>query len=236
MAVAVRSADLDVTAEAEKLNEKLPPEPWAPWPGGWPNQIELAVLDAVFSIRARYGKAATETKGATGVRRVLDNWRCHRHESDLDDLQALADFRNKPDELARMLDSQSKTAGRLKAGVAAEVAHRFITGDGIHVRHAAQFPDVGEQQDELHKRWVTTPGLGPVTWSYLCMLLGHPDVKADVMITRYLQRVLELDRPPSSKEARSIVKQAAEGLDDPNVSATDLDHAIWSFERTWKGS
>jgi hypothetical protein len=225
-----------VAAEAQKLKDNLPPQPWASWPGGWPNQIELAVLDAVFSIRARYGKAATETKGATGVRRVLDNWRLHRHGTELDDLQALADFKNKPDELAKILDSQSKTAGRLKAGVAAEVAHRFIAGDFIQVRTAAQFPDAGEQQQKLRELWVTTPGLGPVTWSYLCMLLGHPDVKADIMITRYLQRVLELHRPPSSKEARKIVKQAARELTDPKVSATDLDHAIWAFERTWKGS
>jgi exonuclease VII small subunit len=61
------------------------------------------------------------------------------------------------------------------------------------------------------------------------MLLGHPDVKADVMITRYLHRELDLSRAPTREEARTIVTEAAERLE---MSSLDLDHAIWSFERT----
>lgn len=41
------------------------------WPGGWPGQIEAALLDAVFSIRARYGSPTT------GVRAVVSRWREH---------------------------------------------------------------------------------------------------------------------------------------------------------------
>jgi hypothetical protein len=219
---------IDLDGAAKRLARNLPPKPWMPWPGGWPDQIELAVLDAVFSIRARYGKPAGDGKDATGVRRVLDNWRCHREGADLDDLQVLAAFKDRPKHLAKILVNDSETAGRLKASAASEVAHRFATEGEPRVRHASQFPGAGEDQQELRRRWMTTVGLGPVTWSYLCILLGQPDVKADVMITRYLQHALKLDRPPSSKEARTIVKLAAERLD---LSATDLDHAIWSFER-----
>ena len=214
---------------AELLIERLPPEPWAPWPGGWPDQIELAVLDAVFSIRARYGKRKEEGKAATGVHRVLDNWRTHRATSDPDDLNALARFADVPGELVGILRSNSKTAGQPKAEVAAEVAYRFTSGDGLRVRHAAQSPGAGEDQQYLRNRWVSTRGLGPVTWSYLCMLLGHPDVKADVMITRYLHRELNLSRAPTPEEARMIVTEAAKRLE---MSSLDLDHAIWSFERT----
>ncbi len=220
---------IKVDDAAQRLTKKLPPRPWAPWPGGWPYQIELAVLDAVFSIRARYGKSEEESKPATGVRRVLDHWRCHRATTNPDDLEALARFADAPSELLGILGNKSKTAGRPKAEVAAEVAYRFTSGDGLRVRHAAQFPDAGKDQQELRKRWVSTRGLGPVTWSYLCMLLGHPDVKADVMVTRYLHRELNLSRAPTPEEARTIVTEAAERLE---MSSLDLDHAIWSFERT----
>lgn len=220
----------DLDSAAQKLIGDLPPEPWASWPGGWPDQIELAVLDAVFSIRARFGKRAEDGRAATGVHRVLGNWRSHQKGSDLDDLEALAEFHGRPGRLAQVLKNDAKTSGRPKAEVAAEVAHSFISGEGLTVRHANQFPDAGEDQKELRKRWVGTHGLGPVTWSYLCMLLGHPDVKADVMIRRYLQRVLGLGQPPSPKEAREIVTLAAKGLGKPEITATDLDHAIWSYE------
>jgi hypothetical protein len=220
---------IKVDDAAQRLTKKLPPGPWAPWPGGWPDQIELAVLDAVFSIRAHYGKRAEGGEPATGVYRVLDNWRRYRASAHLNDLEALAPFTAAPDELLGILDNDSKTAGRSKAEVAADVAFRFTPGDGLRVRHAADFPVTGDDQQELRKRWVGTPGLGPVTWSYLCMLLGHPDVKADVMITRYLHRELDLSRAPTREEARTIVTEAAERLE---MSSLDLDHAIWSFERT----
>lgn len=32
-------------------------------PGGWPGQIEAALLDAVFSIQARYGGPTTGVRG-----------------------------------------------------------------------------------------------------------------------------------------------------------------------------
>lgn len=63
------------------------------------------------------------------------------------------------------------------------------------------------------------------------MLLGHPDVKADVMIKRYLQGILELGQPSSSTEARELVRLAAEGQDKAEVTATDLDYAIGCDER-----
>ena len=54
------------------------------WPGGWPGEIEAALIDAVFSIRARYGT------GENGVRGVVKRWRDERGDV-LDDLRALAD-------------------------------------------------------------------------------------------------------------------------------------------------
>jgi len=39
------------------------PKPWPEWGGGWTGQVEAALIDAVLSIRARYGSSST-----TGVR------------------------------------------------------------------------------------------------------------------------------------------------------------------------
>lgn len=42
------------------------------WPGGWPVEIEAALVDAVFSVRARYGRR--ELGIATGVYGVVQRW------------------------------------------------------------------------------------------------------------------------------------------------------------------
>src|SRR3954454_24846123 len=55
------------------------------WPGGWPGEVEAALIDAVFSVRARYGN---RTSG-TGVYGAVTRWRAHRTVP-ADDLAALA--------------------------------------------------------------------------------------------------------------------------------------------------
>ncbi len=113
-----------------------------------------------------------------------------------------------------------------------EVAHRFVSEGALRVRHARPFPDPGDDQEDLRSRWVTTDGLGPVFWGYLCILLGHSDVMTDVMIARYLPRELTLDREPTAKEGRAIGMEAAGAL---KMSYMAIDHAIWSYERNLGG-
>jgi hypothetical protein len=226
---------IDIHTAVELLLANLPPEPWAPWPGGWPDEIERAVLDAVFSVRARYGRPRTDGQPPTGVHRVLDNWSAHRGASPgaeptppLDDLEHLAAYRDRGEDLAALLENRSTIRGRLKAAIAADVAVRFLEGDPP-VRHAADWPvDTGVSYEALKQCWTGTPGLGPVTWSYVCMLLGRPDVKADTMIRRYLHHRLGLPRRPTAEEARVVVLRAAERH---GCSPLDLDHAIWAAER-----
>lgn len=64
--------------------EKELPEERAVWPGGWPDQIEAALIDAVRSIRAEYGRAHNGVRGAVG------QWRTHRGTDRPDDLTVLA--------------------------------------------------------------------------------------------------------------------------------------------------
>ena len=50
------------------------PVPWRPeFRGGYPDEVEAALVDAVLSIRSRYGMSAT-----TGVRGAVQRWRDER--------------------------------------------------------------------------------------------------------------------------------------------------------------
>jgi hypothetical protein len=85
--------------------ERELPANWPQWPGGWPGQAELALIDAVLSIRTRYGRSA-----ASGVRRSVELYREHRAQERTDDLAALAGF--DPKQLAALLDNRQKTPAR----------------------------------------------------------------------------------------------------------------------------
>lgn len=57
------------------IDEKLPPD-WPEWPGGWPDQIEAALLDAVLSPSGRgtgrrtlvYGRRCADTRSSLVMR------------------------------------------------------------------------------------------------------------------------------------------------------------------------
>lgn len=77
------TTDHDLASLKLRLQEDLGRELEA-WPGGWQGEIEAALLDAVFSIRARYGGPHS------GVRAVVSRWRAPR-DCQADDLKVLAE-------------------------------------------------------------------------------------------------------------------------------------------------
>lgn len=175
---------------------------------GWPAEIELALLDAVMSIRARYG---TSTSGVLG--RVL-RYRSSTDRQPLDDLNSFAS--QDPDALRRLLGSQ-KSASRFKSDICIDVASRLIEA-GVSKSSDLQVADPKQRQ-----AWTGTRGLGGVTWEYFTMLLGHPGVKADTIITRFVAAALDLPQV-SAGRAHAAVSEAAIQL---QVQPRDLDHAIW---------
>lgn len=74
--------------------ETVGPEP-ANWPGRWPDELEVALIDAVFSVRARYGNRERKT----GVFGAVTRWREHRGKP-ANDLRVLA--ATSPDALRSM--------------------------------------------------------------------------------------------------------------------------------------
>jgi hypothetical protein len=208
---------METEAEVEKLVDRIeadiPREEWPTWPGGWKGDIEAAVLDAIFSIRARYGGENT------GVRGVVKRWRESRGEG-RDDLKALEAFEGREDELLEILQNRQKLgSGQTKASAAVEAAKALLKAG---VRTSSDIKGT----DEERIAWCSVTGLGEVTWSYARMLLGVPGVKADVMVMRLVGSTIA--RSVTATQARELVLAAAQRM---QVDATDLDHAIWSWQR-----
>ncbi|MGY2001687.1 hypothetical protein [Blastococcus sp. SYSU DS1024] len=179
--------------------------------------MEAALIDAVLSIRATYGRAADERRQASGIPRRITLYRAG-NDGVLDDLERLA--KADPVALATLLDNQQLTAQRTKASAMVEAARNLVA---IGVRHAEQ---VDAEDPAQARAWASVTGLGPVTWKYFAMLLGAPGVKADTWIIRFVSAAV--GRMVDAKTAEQLVKAAAVCLE---VSPTELDHAIWAHAR-----
>ncbi|KAD3515007.1 hypothetical protein GD627_11900 [Arthrobacter yangruifuii] len=204
-------SESDISTLVEFIQAELPRDLWKPWPGGWPEQIEAALIDAVLSIAAQYGTPEN------GVRGAVSRYRKAVGTDRPDDLARLAAY--DPDELQTVLNDQ-KVSGRTKASAIIEAAGNLLA---LGVKTAADL----DAHDPAQKRAYTcVHGLGPVTWEYFGMLLGKPGVKADRWILRFVRR--GLGRELASAEARSLLHEVADRLD---AMPTELDHAIWAYER-----
>ncbi len=207
MATASRAADIDkVLAYIETTITE-----WRDMFDGWPGNVELALIDAVLSIQARYG-----TNPETGVLGALGRYRDSSGRDSWDDLEVLASL--EPGALMATLANRQKTGGVTKAEAIINAARRFTA---IGVRHSADIlADSSAQRDA----YCGTRGLGPITWEYFLMLLGNDGVKPDVLVTRFVEEAL--DRPVEYTEVIAIVTEAAARLAKP-VGA--LDHTIWNY-------
>ena len=208
------TSEADVQALQKQIDADFPVGSTVEWPGGWPNEIEAALIDAVFSIRARYG---TET---TGVRRVVAAWRAARGSRSLDDLNVLAGQGEL--NFVELNINSAKASGRLKSELVVEASAGMAAVD---VCHAGDLADESRQA-AARNAYLSVKGLGPVTWSYFTMLLGYPDVKADVHILNYVKRAI-CRESVTPEEARSLLTAVASTFSD----LTHLDHAIWRSER-----
>lgn len=183
------------------------------WPGGWPGEIEAALLDAVFSVRARYGSRTNRT----GVFGAVMRWR-DQHEAPVNDLRRLA----AADETElRQTTNNGRLSGRSKAAVVIDAAGALVE---IGVVHAEDLP---ARMAEARAAYLSVKGCGPVTWSYFRMLLGFEDVKPDTWVMRFVQDAVH--GAVSTEVASRLVHEVAELM---GVSATTLDHAIWRYQRS----
>ena len=200
------------------------PDRWAEWPGGWPGDIESALVDAVFSARAVY-----RTTNGRGVHQRVTDWRRGRDRSDFT-TSALAEeisaatpigwatsFGNSqvaPGRPADAPEGPTKSAAVLQAA-------RALSDAGIE-----RADDITDESADVAKRCLRgVPGIGYATTNYFLMLLGRPGVKPDRMVHRFIRRVLDIK--VSNSDADALVSAAAGEL---GVAPEQLDHAIWKWE------
>lgn len=205
----VTDANVDqlVKAVREALGDDL-----ATWPGGWSNEVDTCIVDAVFSTRANY-----RTTVLPLVRRYRD-WPerpAGRTASSLAqiDTDALINVTN------RQLVPGRNPHRLLKAAAAKQVAANLA---GSELNTAAEL--VGADPRYVRAVIQRTVGVGPAQSSYLLMLLGIDGVKADTLVTAFVRDHVP-EANPSTIE--SLVTAAAKRM---KIRATDLDHAIWRYE------
>lgn len=196
---------------------KIPDEEFAEYGGGWPGQISWALIDAVFSIRARY-----EGRKGKGVLNRLKTF-AERYPDAANDLRALQALGEEP-----LLDvmGEGTTGGRKKATCVLDAATNLSELDPP-VLHA---DDIGKSRvKETTKAYTQVVGLGTVTAEYFHMLLGIPGVKADRMVVGFVNAALQKGGYPevSSSEARRLVVAAYEVDPRGCVQMTHYDHAVW---------
>ncbi len=127
-------------------------------------------------------------------------------------------------EFLKICGNNTQTSGRPKASAIQEAARDLVQAG---VRSAVDFKS---RQSEARKAYVSVHGLEKVTFSYLRMLLGLPDVKADTWIMRFVATAV--GRPVDTAETSRLMHQAADVFaeieqDTMPSTPTDLDHAIW---------
>lgn len=179
----------------------------------------------------------------SSVENVLARYREYRRKQGGDpnrdgvsELLATFDELNGPDGWARKIGNNNRTSTRggvLKSQAIRDAAEVFDTAgvsDTTGLRKAAEDE---AQLEQVRKAWCAVKGQrSGITWRYMQMLAGIPGVKPDRMICRFVADSLEVPRrsvtPPFALE---ILTAAAKQM---GMSPTDLDHAVWQFQRIRK--
>lgn len=198
--------------------EKIPDSYFTAYGGGWPGEISTALIDAVFSIRARY-RASNPAAGVSGR---IRSFRAVEPGilNDLTALRALGDTR------IREIMGSTVTGRRLKAEAVIEAAESFVNRGVVH---ANDF--LNADREAMKHAYISVMGLGPVTFEYFSMLLGIPGVKADTMIIRFVNSALRAAGHESAtgNVVRTLVIETFNTL-HKGETLTHFEHALWRFQ------
>lgn len=192
---------------------QLPSGEFTAYPGGWPDEIGTALVDAVFSIRARYASSVEPRL------RILRE----EHPRARNDLAALAAVSES--ELRRVMGN-TKTAQRYKAACVMEAAYALLSVEAP-ICTAEDARTAGAET--VQRAYRSVKGLGWVTAEYFCMLLGIPGVKADRMVQRFVNAALAAAAQGpvhDACDARALVIAAYE-VDSRGADLTHYEHALW---------
>lgn len=211
--------------------ENIPQPYFDHYPGGWPDQISLALVDAVFSIGARY--ETTEGKGVLPrLQRLSKSW----DEASQDPRNSLMALTEYNEALIREFMGSGKVAPgksfeKYKSIAAIEAAQE-IQKLGINSSEdlISYWYGSKKQQSDLRKAYTSVYGLGKVTFEYFLMLLGLPGVKADRMITRFVATAIGASSITAERAHSLIMDSYQESSIKHAVSLISFEHGIWLYQ------
>jgi hypothetical protein len=212
------STDAIANVLVDRLNERI--GDWDLLPDGWHDDADLALVDTVFSTRARYD---------TTVLPLVRRWKDAPDRPPGRRLSSLTAAGREI--LASVVRNNQLVPGRSptrlrKVDAVLDVAARIVaegldTPDQIRSRAAQGVP-------ELRKLIQVTPGVGPAQSAYFLMLLGIQGVKADTLVSSWVESAVD-SGALSQQQVEEVVTLAAASLaKDPIL----VDYAIWRAEST----
>ncbi|WP_409429289.1 hypothetical protein [Mycobacterium sp. SMC-11] len=202
-------------------------------PQGYRDGLALCIVDSIQSTGVKY----------SSVEKVVDRYRDYRRTQGGDpkrdgvpELLATFEELGGPDCWAKEIGNRNRTSTRggvLKAEAIRYAAQALAT-EGVETTGALR--DATGDEDRLARlgtAWRAVVGQrSGITWHYVQMLAGIQGVKPDRMICRFVADSLTVPRKTMTTEfAGAIVTAAATAM---GVSPTDLDHAIWQWQRVRK--
>jgi hypothetical protein len=222
------SPDPNVARVARACKERLnPPVDWKPFPG-YPDSLALCVLDAIWSMNARY----SITRGV--IRRYRDRrrWQGNPDEDGLPELLFLYAGLGGVDSFIDEVGTRNRVSTQPDAMRKGEAVFRAATAlHDLGVDTAEQFrkADGTALGDQAREAWCGIPGQrSGISWRYVRMLVGLPDVKPDRMIIRFLASALGVDEASiDADRAVALVQATAECF---GVDQRALDHEIWEYQ------
>lgn len=221
-----------MTTDTEKLLQSLelvPKDNFTKYGGGWEGRISVALIDAVFSMGARYETANGKGVGPRVV--ALSNGWMDNETDPSNNLVRLLELGEEPirAEMGEGKVVPGHNDERFKSIAVLEAAQNFVDLGIVSAEDLEAFRTSSEDNGKKLMSAYTGPvGLGKVTFEYFLMLLGVPGVKADRMINRFVERSLGTD-----KGAREQIIAAHEEWlkqDGNTASLIEFEHAIWRYE------
>ncbi|MBR7838595.1 hypothetical protein KDL01_35335 [Actinospica durhamensis] len=205
-----------------------PPEKWT-GVAGYPEGIALAVIDAIWSIGTRY----PITRGVIGRYRGFR--RLEQADASNDSLTDLLDLYDRLGGIDAFIDTigtrnrVSTQPGATRKAEAVHTAASLLKELGIDAAEQFRAADGTDLGRSAQQAWRTVPGQGSgISWRYLRMLLGLPDVKPDRMVRRFTATALGLEQDTlTPDDVASLVQAAATRM---NVDPRALDHEIWEYQ------
>lgn len=195
----------------------------------------LALIDAIFSIRAHY------TGAQDVVRRYAEF--AGVQVVPLDPVSGSPDRHGIPDILANLagidaatvandiFDNRSRSGGHMKAALVVTAATRLVKED-CRTREDVALDDSAASYTEQKRAWTDIPGLGWVTFEYFRLLCGAETVKPDVMVLRWIDRIT--GSRPSARQGlaamRALASELAARWQVEGVSLRSLDQTVWWHE------